>query len=63
MRVPTKQAVHLQPGELLVREDDVASMILMVSFETARDTVTVKTADQDHEYRLCERVAALPRDE
>lgn len=63
MRVPMKQAVRLQPGELLVREDDVTSMILMVSFAPARDTVTVKTAEREHEYRLGERVAALPRDE
>jgi hypothetical protein len=63
MHVPTKQAVRLQPGELLVRKDDATSMILMVSFETARDIVTVKTAEKDLKYRLHERVAALPRDE
>lgn len=62
MHVPTKQAVRLQPGELLVR-GDACVMILSVSYEMARDIVTVRTAEQEHRYRLNDRVAALPRDE
>ena len=63
MHVPTKQAMRLQPGEMLVNGNEVPSLILAVSYEMARDIVRVKTVDADHKYRLNERVAALPRDE
>lgn len=61
MHVPTKPAIRLKPGEYLVEKD--GAMILSVAFIASRDLVTVKTAKQEHKFRLNDRVAALPRDE
>ena len=64
MRVPTKPAMRLQPGEYLMRDGaDDGAMILSVAYVAAHDTVMVRTAGQEHRYRLDDRVAALPRDE
>ena len=61
MHVPTKPAVRLKPGEYLVDKD--GAMILSVAYVATFDTVTVKTAKQEHRFRLNDRVAVLPRDE
>ena len=61
MHVPTKPALRLKPGEYLMDKD--GAMILSVAFVASNDTVTVKTAKQEHKYRLNDRVAVLPRDE
>lgn len=62
MRVPTKLALRLNPGEYLMDGED-AALILLVAYETARDVVTVKTAQASHRFRLHDRVAVMPRDE
>jgi hypothetical protein len=64
MRVPTKPAMRLKPGEYLVRDGvDEGVLVLAVAYVASRDSVTVRTTEQEHQYHLDDRVAALPRDE
>ena len=61
LAVPRKPAIQLKPGEFLM--DCGGARILMVAYVAAKDLVTVKTAEKEHQYRLDERVSVLPRDE
>jgi len=62
MNVPTKPAMQLQPGELLM-EGETGILILGVSYVAVRDVVTVRTAQTDRTYQLNDRVHVMPRDQ
>lgn len=61
MHVPSKPAMTLRPGELLL-ENDVPQLVLAVQYQPSRDLVTVRTAERERQFRLDERVCALPGD-
>ena len=53
----------LRPGELLIEGDgDVPQLVLAVQYQPSRDLVTVRTSERERQFRLDERVCALPSD-
>lgn len=63
MHVPSKPAMTLRPGELLIEGDgDVPQLVLAVQYQPSRDLVTVRTSERERQFRLDERVCALPSD-